>query len=172
MKKVILTVIFTLLVIVLAGLAYIWSGSYDVSQMSHHNAITQWIIGKTMEHSIDKRVKEIKVSMLDTARIDEGLAHYNEMCVVCHGGPGIEPSEMTKGLYPEPPKLYKSELPGPEATFWIIKYGIRMTSMPSFAPTHSDDKIWAITTFMLKKMNTMSPFDYAAWVRSHPGSVE
>jgi mono/diheme cytochrome c family protein len=99
-----------------------------------------------------------------------GFAHYNEMCVVCHGAPGIEPSEMTKGLYPIPPTFYKSEdLPDPDEAFWIIKYGIKFTSMPAFAPTHDDNAIWAITAFLLKKMNSMSPADYQEWIKKYPG---
>ncbi len=170
MKKIILTVILTLAVLMLAGVIYVYSGKYDVSQMSHHNKITQWIVSKTMEHSIVKRMKSVTTvpPLEDTIMIAEGFRHYNAMCVVCHGGAGIEQSEITKGLYPEPPKLYKSELPGPGAVFWIIKNGIRMTSMPAFAPTHTDEQIWAMTAFLVNKFNNMSPEDYQEWMKKYP----
>jgi mono/diheme cytochrome c family protein len=101
--------------------------------------------------------------------IAEGFGHYNEMCVICHGAPGIEPSEMTKGLYPEPPRFYKSDdMPETDEAFWIIKYGIKLTSMPAFAPTHTDNNIWAITAFMLNKMNKMSPSEYQEWIKRYP----
>ena len=169
MKK-LLTIILTLVVLVIAFVIYIWSGSYNISQLSHHNALTRWIIGTTTHHSINKRLKQIKVPALtDTSMIVMGFAHYNEMCVVCHGAPGIEPSEMTKGLYPVPPKFYKSEdMPDPDEAFWIIKYGIKFTSMPAFAPTHDDNAIWAITAFMLKQMNNMTPADYQDWIKRYP----
>ncbi|MEP7231601.1 MAG: cytochrome c [Ginsengibacter sp.] len=48
-------------------------------------------------------------------------------------------------------------MPDTTEAFWIIKNGIKMTSMPAFGPTHSDQKIWAITDFLLNKMNKMSP---------------
>lgn len=171
MKNLLLTIILTLVVLAIAFMIYIWSGSYDVSQLSHHNALTRWIIGTTTHHSIDKRLKQIKVPALtDTSMIVMGFSHYNEMCVICHGAPGIEPSEMIKGLYPEPPTFYKSEdMPGPDEAFWIIKYGIKMTSMPAFAPTHDDKSIWAITAFLLNKMNKMSPADYQDWLKRYPG---
>lgn len=169
MKK-LLTIILTLVVLVIAFVIYIWSGSYNISQLSHHNALTRWIIGTTTQHSINKRLKQIEVPALtDTSMIEMGFAHYNEMCVVCHGAPGVEPSEMIKGLYPIPPAFYKSEdLPDPEEAFWIIKYGIKFTSMPAFAPTHDDNAIWAITAFLLKKMNSMSPADYQEWIKRYP----
>jgi mono/diheme cytochrome c family protein len=32
--------------------------------------------------------------------------------------------------------------------FWTIRQGVRMTGMPAFAPTHSDEEIWKIVTFI------------------------
>jgi mono/diheme cytochrome c family protein len=75
---------------------------------------------------------------------------------------------MVKGLYPRPPRFYKSDdMPDPDEAFWIIKNGIKMTSMPAFGPTHDDRKIWAITGFVLNKMNKMSPEEYQAWINRY-----
>jgi len=32
--------------------------------------------------------------------------------------------------------------------FWIIGQGIRMTGMPAFAPTHTEDEIWKMVAFV------------------------
>jgi mono/diheme cytochrome c family protein len=170
MKKVILTIVVMLIIIGLGGLIFIYSGKYDVSQLSHHNAVTQWVLGKTMQHSMMKKMNSITdiPALTDTAMIAEGFRHYNSMCVVCHGAPGIEPSEIAKGLYPEPPILYKSEMLTPGPTFWIIKNGIRMTSMPALAPTHSDEQIWAITAFLINKYNNMTQEEYQSWMKKYP----
>lgn len=169
MKKVIITIVATLIFIAAAFTAYIYSGIYDVSQLVPHNSLTKWMIRTTLHHSIDKRIKDIKVPPLnDSILIVEGFIHYNEMCVICHGAPGIDPGELTQGLYPRPPKFYKSDdMPDPDESFWIIKNGIKMTSMPAFGPTHSDGKIWAITGFFLNKMNTMSPEEYLDWINKY-----
>jgi len=169
MKKIILTVIITFVVIVVAFTTYIYSGTYDVSQLTPHNAVTKWVISTTKHHSIDKRLKDIQVPpMNDTAMIIEGFGHYNEMCVSCHGGPGVNPGELAKGLYPKPPKFYKSDdMPDTSEAFWIIKNGIKMTSMPAYGPTHNDQKIWAITDFLLNKMNKMSPGEYQEWIKKY-----
>ena len=165
MKKILLTIFITLLVIIGVFIIFIFSGTYNISQLSHHNGITQWAINTTKTHSIDSRIKEIKVPpMNDTALLQEGFSHYNEMCSTCHGGPGIDPDELAKGLYPKPPVFYKSnDMPDTSEAFWIIKNGIKYTSMPAFGPTHSDQKIWAITDFLLNKMNKMSPEEYQQW---------
>ena len=45
-----------------------------------------------------------------------------------------------------------------------------MTSMHAFGTTHTDANIWAITAFMLNKMNSMSPAEYQAWIKKYGDS--
>ncbi len=165
MKKVILTVVLTIVAIIAIFVIYINSGAYDVSQLGPHNSVANWAINTTRQHSIASRVGDIKVPLMnDTAMLQNGFRHYNEMCVSCHGGPGIEPGELAKGLYPKPPVFYKSkDMPDTTEAFWIIKNGIKYTSMPAFAPTHSDQQIWAMTDFLLNKLNKMTPEEYQQW---------
>lgn len=169
MKKIILTVIITLVMLVVVITAYIYSGNYNVSQMASHNRITKWMIRTTKHYSIKKRLKSIKIPPLnDTAMIVQGFLHYNEMCVICHGAPGVDPDEIVQGLYPKPPVFYKSnDMPDPDEAFWIIKNGIKLTSMPAFSSTHTERNIWEITDFLLNKMNKMSPSEYSVWVKKY-----
>jgi mono/diheme cytochrome c family protein len=44
--------------------------------------------------------------------------------------------------------------------FRFIKYGVKMTAMPGFAKTLSDDKIWQLAAF-LRTAPGMSPGDFA-----------
>ena len=170
MKKVILTVIITLAIIMVAFVIYIYSGAYDISQVPH-SSFTKWAITAAKERSIRKSIKDIKVpAMGDSAMLVVGFQHYNAMCSTCHGGPGVSPDELSKGLFPVPPKFYKSvDMPEPAEAFWIIKNGIKFTGMPAFGYTHDDQKIWAITDFLLNKMNKMSPEEYEEWQKRYPG---
>lgn len=169
MKKIVLTILITLVFLGFASIVYIYSGSYDVSQLTPHSTITKWMIRTTKHYSIKRRLKNIQVPLLnDTITMPQGFVHYDEMCVICHGAPGNNPEELAKGLYPKPPRFYKSnDMPDPDESFWIIKNGIKMTSMPAFGPTHTDKEIWAITDFLLNKMNKMSPDDYSAWLKKY-----
>jgi len=86
----------------------------------------------------------------DSSAVATGLNHYRENCVICHGAPGVEGGELAKGLNPPAPAL---ERPGFQKMtdgqlFWIAKHGIRMTGMPAFGPTHSDEEIWKIVSFV------------------------
>lgn len=164
MKKTILTVISTIAVIIILLFIFMYSGTFDISQ-KEDNSFSKWALNTAKNQSINKRIKDIKVPpMNDSAMLRMGFLHYNEMCATCHGGPGISPDELSKGLFPAPPKFYKSDdMPEPAEAFWIIKNGIKFTSMPAFGPTHDDEKIWAITDFLLNKMNKMSPAEYKEW---------
>jgi mono/diheme cytochrome c family protein len=69
--------------------------------------------------------------------VRNGFDHYEDMCAGCHGGPGIERSEIGKGLNPPAPNLADA-VPAwsPRQLFWIVKNGLKMTGMPSFAALH------------------------------------
>jgi len=170
MRQIILTVIITFAAAALLFFIYIESGAYDISQLTPHNGLTKWVIRTTTHHSIDKRMENIvePSSLNDSSVIIEGFRHYRDMCTMCHGAPGTRPEEMAEGLYPKPPLIYKhKEQEDPKEFFWIIKNGIKMTSMPAYGPTHADERIWAITAFVTGKLNKMTPEEYAGWVKKY-----
>jgi mono/diheme cytochrome c family protein len=74
---------------------------------------------------------------------------FQGMCLVCHGAPGRERSAIGKGMLPDPPSL-SEEAPEwtPGELFWITKYGLKMAGMPAFGPTHDDQTLWTITSFV------------------------
>ena len=161
--KIIVSVILTIAAIAVIGVVYMYSGSYNVSAMEHEGGIARWVLNTTRRNSINSRIKDIKVPDLNNDEmISEGLSHYKEMCATCHGAPGEAETELAKGLNPDAPDLVKfgNRIP-PEKIFWVTKNGIRMTGMPAWGPTHSDDKIWDIVA-AVRKLNQISPSKYSA----------
>ncbi len=163
--KIFLTVVITLASLSLLLFLFIFSGIFNPDALTPHSHFTKWAITTTKNISINKRIKNINVPYLDdTTMIQTGFVHYNEMCVTCHSAPGMGESEIAKGLYPEPPELYRyAGKMDPKETFWVIKNGIKMTGMPAFALTHDDQKIWAITAFIKNKLGNMTPEEYKSW---------
>ena len=146
---------------IIAGLAVMLSGVVNVAATNPHNPITALILETTMDNSVRHHAKGITAPPLDDAKmVMEGFRHYREMCVGCHLAPGINSSEIRKGLLPEPPKLQDAvDDWKPNELFWIIKNGVKMTGMPAWGPTHSDQKIWAIVAF-LEKLPHMTAEQY------------
>jgi mono/diheme cytochrome c family protein len=101
--------------------------------------------------------------------VQAGAGPYAEMCAPCHGAPGVERSAMGRGLNPLPPT--PADLVGrwtPAQLFWITKHGIRMTGMPAWGQSHTDDQIWEIVAFV-RRLPAMTPEDYAKAVEQAPG---
>ncbi len=142
---------------------FVHTGIYNVAVTSPDPRPIRWIFSTTSDNSVEHHAKGIPVpSLSDSSMIKEGFDHYDEMCVGCHGAPGVDRSEIGKGLYPHGPNLVHSakEMP-PEELFWVAKNGIKSTGMPAFGPTHSDEKLWAIVAF-LERMKEMKPEEYMA----------
>ena len=153
-------------ILVLAAVGFIYSGLYDVSASNPDRGLIRWALVTTQERSVHRRVEALKGKIVvpnleDPQRIRTGLVHYHEMCTPCHGAPGVNISEIGQGLNPDPPELSDVGRDAPEETFWVVKNGIKMTGMPAFGVTHTDDEIWAIVAF-LRRMGKLSPQEYQA----------
>lgn len=159
--KILLSVLMTLAIQFVLLLIFVYSGWYNVSAMNEESGMMKWVLTTTQNNSIESRSKDISVPDLnDSSLIAEGFEHYNEMCVSCHGAPGMEETELSKGLNPPAPYLVdEAEEINPQELFWITKNGIKMTGMPAWGRTHSDEKIWAIVAFM-KTLPNMTAEDY------------
>lgn len=154
-----------LVVLVVGGLAYMYSGAYDIAATDPHEPVLAWALETTMEQSVEEHADAAPEPIeVDSALLVHGFEHFDAMCVVCHGAPGVERGEYGKGLTPEPPEL--SEVVDQWSTrelFWIVKHGIKMSGMPAFGPTHTDEEIWAIVA-AVRRLDTLTPEEYQAMV--------
>jgi mono/diheme cytochrome c family protein len=136
------------------------SGLYDFAADSPRAALVTKQIGFARERSIEVRAASVKALPLSNPKmIREGAEHYAEMCVACHLAPGMPDNEMRPGMNPKPPALAAIPSESPAEQFWIIKHGLKMTAMPAWGTTHSDEEIWNMVAF-LQKLPSMSPQQY------------
>jgi mono/diheme cytochrome c family protein len=162
--KIILTILACILVAVLGAVGFIYSGLYDVAAVHPDNPVVAWALHTTSDHSVTARLGGIEEPPgLDKPAIVQAGGHlFGENCVVCHGGPGLQPTAIAQGINPAPPNLFRANRhPRMTEMFWFIKNGVKMTGMPGFGKTHSDDEIWSIAAF-LRTAPGMSPQDFAA----------
>jgi mono/diheme cytochrome c family protein len=147
---------------VLGGLAFIYSGLFNVAADWKDPAPVAWAVHNTFINSVKSHARGIAVpAQFTDAQVRAGFLHYKETCVYCHGGPGKDPGDIGKGLNPEPPYLVDTAKDWqPNEIFWIVKNGVRMTGMPAFAPVWKDDDIWNIVAFV-QKLPTLKDEEYA-----------
>jgi mono/diheme cytochrome c family protein len=78
-------------------------------------------------------------------------------------------TEISRGLYPRAPELRRGSDLTPAEEFWVVKHGLKMTGMPAWGVTHSDELLWDVVAF-LRKLPELTPDQYQALVRSAPSS--
>ncbi len=163
MKVIAITLGIIIALAVLSVLTVIYTGAFNVATAWKDPALVRWVLVTTRESSIARRAQAVQAPVLDVAnRIDNGFRTYREMCAICHTSPGGEVSPLAKGLNPEPPDLSKDEDHMSVAElFWVIKNGVRMTGMPAWSPSLSDEELWDIVAFV-KVLPNMSAADYRA----------
>jgi len=120
-------------------------------------SLAPWAVDRSMSRRAPKTANPVAGA---ADALSTGLDHYHENCVMCHGAPGIEGSEVSKGLNPKAPHLDDTDLSDGEL-FWTIKNGVRMTGMPAFGPTHTDDEIWKIVAFV-RHLSKLTPSERQA----------
>ena len=173
MKYILYTTAVIAVLILLGCCVFVYSGVYNVAASQSDNAVVQWMLRTARERSVERRADAVRLPdetvLNDPETVRTGFGHYDEMCVGCHGAPGVEPGELRDGMNPEPPLLaeHAGDMPLREL-FWVIKHGIKMTGMPAWGVTHSDDKVWAMAAFV-KKLPEYDALDYQEMRQQNAG---
>jgi mono/diheme cytochrome c family protein len=161
-----LTIVTAIVAVAAAALLlFAYSGIYDIGATRPHFDATSRFIRIVLEQSVKRRARDIAVPELDDpAKVHNGFRSFQAMCVVCHGASGTPPSDIGQGLYPHPPELADAVRQWtPAELFVITKHGIKMTGMPAWGATHTDEQLWEIVAFM-NVLPAMPPHEYRAAV--------
>ena len=165
MRTILATLAITFAGVVIAGAVVVYSGFYDIGATTPHWGITDWVIETTRVRSIKAQAAGVTVpsGLNDPARIPMGTEHFAAHCAVCHGAPGVPKGDIANGLYPQPPDLAVTAGAHSDGElFWILKHGIKMTGMPSWAD-HGDEELWATVAFV-RKLPGMTQEEYGKLV--------
>ena len=93
-----------------------------------------------------------------------GIKIYGAKCAICHGASDANASDIAKGLYIQAPQLAKDGVEDDPVgeTYYKVKHGMRLTPMPAFGGSLSDDQVWQVAEF-LKTMDKLPPGPQAEW---------
>ena len=162
-------VVATLMVVAAFSGVLIYTGVYNIGADAPHSRLVYGLLRDVRERAIAHHSRNIVVpnDLNDPKRIAAGAGLYNEMCTVCHLGPGVEKSEMSQGLYPQAPELANGNNHTPAQQFWIIKHGVKLSAMPAWGKTHNDQLIWDMVAF-IRQLPKLTPAHYKNAVASAP----
>ena len=139
-------------------------GVYNIAATEQHTRPVYLMLEAGMRRSVRFHARDVVVPTLsDTALAHRGRALYDAHCVRCHGVPGVAPESFALGMTPPPANLaYAARDWPPRELFWVVKYGIKMTGMPSWKNDMSDAEIWDVVAW-LEASPKLPPETYLRW---------
>src|SRR3954467_8236276 len=153
MRRSILVVLVALgvvVVIALAGLAYVVATG--LSARSAPSALETRLARGVRRWAIPQaaRAKPNPVAAAPEA-IAEGMAHFADHCAACHANDGSGDTEIGRNLYPKAPdmRLADTQQLSDGELYWIIVNGVRLTGMPGWGAGGADDAdSWKLVHFV------------------------
>ena len=132
------------------GFIVLLSGAFSTAATTQHFALTHRLLDLGLLVSVRAASRDIDVPPLnDAAMIRQGIACFQQHCVLCHGAPGIALSKAAQGMLPIPTTLVEATRDwSPESLYYITKKGIRMTGMPAWEFRLSEQSLWATVAFL------------------------
>ena len=145
---------------------FFFGGFYNIAGIEEDRPFVVSALTRVREASIRRRAPTTApIKLDDPAMVQAGAKAFAARgCVTCHGAPGAEWAKFAEGLRPDAADLNEVAKGTPAGQiFWVVKNGINMTGMPSFARVGAvDDEIWKIAAFV-KALPNVKPEDYKAW---------
>lgn len=140
-------------ILIILGIPALWvvSGGFNVAATTRAGFVERAVAEFGRDQSVDNHAQKMTNPYAnDPSVLPAGLKLYRQDCMTCHGVPGVKRSDIAHGLNPRPPHLaWKGFAHMPDGEmFWVVKNGYRMTGMPGFGPTRSDEQIWQIVSFV------------------------
>jgi mono/diheme cytochrome c family protein len=93
-------------------------------------------------------------------KLAAGARIYREYCAFCHGIAGQAETASPKGMFPHPPQLFKgtgvTDDPAGEI-YWKIANGVRLTGMPGYRKTLTEDQMWQVSLLLLRAHELPAP---------------
>lgn len=158
-------VVLTIAVILAGGYLFVAFGCMPANADGKPPALEKWMARKSLRATLQREAPQTPNPVaLTGANLVSGIRLYSAHCAVCHGAVDGRASAIAVGLYQHAPQLAKDGVEDdPDGIiYWKVKHGIRLTGMPAFSGTLSEQQIWQLTLF-LKHMDALPPDAAKAW---------
>jgi mono/diheme cytochrome c family protein len=150
-------VLFTLVVLILGGFAYLRLGYAEVRGDFPPSNWEKALLFSSAHASVRRRAPELSNPVPPTdENLIAGAKIYSDECAGCHGAAG-KPDQTSDSLYPPIPQLPAVGTTYTEAQiFWVAKHGIRLSGMFANGKWDSDQKLWTVAAY-IKRIKTLPP---------------
>ena len=135
------------------------AGLVDFSASTPPGRLEERLATFALNRSIERHASKVANPLARSpAAVAAGLALFRNHCVACHGAPGVDPTEGGASLNPPAPGLTLARVQARSdgELRWIVSNGIRMTGMPAFGASRSDEDVWQLVA-ALRRLPQLSP---------------
>ena len=161
MRKVILSVISTLVVIgviFLAGVLYMRGQGFSARE---EPTLMERIMARNARKIAtppDAKNLSNPRSQQTAERIAEADEHFVEHCGICHGIDGRGDTVIGRNLYPKVPDMSAADTQqlSDGEIYYIIGNGIRLTGMPAWGSEDKPEAIWDLVS-LIRRLPKLSP---------------
>jgi mono/diheme cytochrome c family protein len=145
-------------VVFLAGFLFIRSGFIDPRADIPVGSLEEKIAMPALDAAVDRRAPETQNPIHPTDdNLIAGMKIYQVNCASCHGDVHTRHGMFADALNPRAPQFVEDAPDMPEnQNFYIIQHGIRLSGMPAWKQTLSEEEMWQVTTF-LSHMDKLPP---------------
>jgi thiosulfate dehydrogenase len=148
-----------LLVLPLCGYLYFVLGLSPVATSAPPMPFERYFAKKALHARISREAPTTNLIQPTEGNLLAGANVYKQDCAVCHGLPGRPKSHIAEGMFPPPPQLFQGTGVTDDpagVTYWKVKNGIRLTGMPGFGWTLSNEQMWQVSV-LLANANKVPP---------------
>src|SRR5689334_13954300 len=160
MGKFLLGVIVTLVVLAIGVYCYFALGLAPVATAAQAMPFERKLASKGLHARVEKEMPKNPPNVtLDDAAYQSAATIYKDNCAFCHGMPNQQRPTAATGMFPRPPQLFRGhgvtdDEPG--ETYWKVANGIRLTGMPAYKQSLTDQQLWQVT-MLLKNADKLPP---------------
>jgi cytochrome c553 len=135
----------------LGGIIVAASGVLPIGASGGHWSATEKFLQFAKRRSISTHTIGLDLPPLDEPwMIMKGAGHYETGCRPCHGAPDSARPRIASAMLPSPPDLDQvARERDPEALFYAVKHGVKLTGMPAWPAPGRDDEVQAVTAFLI-----------------------
>jgi thiosulfate dehydrogenase len=153
---------------------YVRSGRAPVATAAPPLPLEKFFVKTALHATIDREASKTVAAPRGEAALMAGAQTYQQHCAVCHGLPTRPPTPEATGMYPPPPQFFR---PGAKPiddpfweVFWKIKNGIRLTGMPGFHASLTNQRISQVGALLETATHLPASVSHALETRPQGGS--
>jgi mono/diheme cytochrome c family protein len=151
MMKFILGLVLGIILVPAAVALYLMSGRAPAAAADAPMPFERMIARKALHTRIEKEMPGSPPIEANEATYLAGAHIYKDNCAMCHGLPNQTPPAIARAMFPHAPQLFvkvgvTDDPPG--ETFWKAQNGIRLSGMPGFARSLSNEQLWQVSLLL------------------------